>query len=113
GVKLSAPACAWGCQRESPDQANCWLSAYWLLAARVSLPVATWHHHSVRVLSESASFFESGGQRGGKRKVAPPWVTCRSLVLPSLPTTCSSYSPLASERNAIHLPSGDHAGSRS
>ena len=67
-------------------------------------------------MSEKAIFFESGDQRGAKRKVATPappaslpppraapaagalWVTWRSGALPSLPMTWISYSPLASDR---------------
>src|SRR5438128_5239689 len=112
-LKLLAAGLAYAIQRESPDHAKSRISPYSLLSTRVSLPPSTSHHHSARVLSENASFFESGDQRGAKRNVLPPFVTWRSGVRPSLPTTCSSYSPLASERNAIHLPSGDHAGSRS
>src|SRR5262245_50753773 len=71
------------------------------------------HQYRVPVLSENATFFESGDQRGGYRKVAPPFVTWRSGVLPSAPIPLISYSPLASDRYTIRLPSGDHEGSRS
>ena len=37
----------------------------------------------------------------------------RGSPRPSESRTCSSYSPLSSEKYAIHLPSGDQAGSRS
>ncbi len=86
-LKLFAPVADQASQRESPDQANCRISAYSLLSTRVSLPVATSQVHSVRVLSENASFFESGDHWGGKRKVEPPCVTWRGAVVPSLPMT--------------------------
>src|SRR5262249_62356505 len=79
----------------------------------VAFPHSHSHPPSAGVLSENASFSESGDRRGAKRNVLPPFVTWRSGVRPSDPMTCSSYSPLASERNAIHLPSGDQAGLRS
>jgi hypothetical protein len=79
----------------------------------VIAPVATSAQWSRPVLSEKSSFFESGDHLGAYRNVAPSRVTCRAGVLPSAPTTWSWYSPEASERYAIHLPSGDQAGSRS
>src|SRR3989442_561148 len=38
---------------------------------------------------------------------------CRTSPKPFCWRSCNSYSPGLSEKYAIHLPSGDHAGSRS
>src|SRR6185295_8773678 len=68
---------------------------------------------SVPVLSEYVMRFESGDHVGPPRKTWPSRVTRRASPLPSAGRTYSSYSPLASEKYAIHFPSGLQEGSRS
>src|SRR5690606_24531552 len=64
-------------------------------------------------LSEKAIIFESGDHWGSKKKASLPSVSCRGSPLPSDGRMHSSYSPDSSQKYAIHLPSGDHDGSRS
>src|SRR5262245_50423491 len=111
--KLAPVVLMYASQRESGDHENWWISLFSSLSTCVTLPEDTSAQYSRRVLSENASFLESGDQTGPNRNVPGSFVTWRSGVLPSAPTTCSWYSPNASERWAVHLPSGDPAGSRS
>src|SRR4051812_42867432 len=76
-------------------------------SASVTLPLATSTQKILRFLSLKASFFESGAHWGGKRKMLPSLVTCRSWPEPSAGRTQISYSPLRSERYATQRPSGD------
>ena len=63
--------------------------------------------------SPYASFFPSGLQAGSNFHGAPSFVSCFGSPEPSAARTQISYSPVASERYATRLPSGDHAGARS
>ena len=63
--------------------------------------------------SPYASFFPSGLHAGSNFHGAPSFVSGFGSPEPSAARTQISYSPVASERYAIRLPSGDHAGARS
>src|SRR5438045_2044368 len=75
-------------------------------------PSITWIKNAP-VLSLKAIFLLSGDQVGAKRKQLPSLVSCLGSPVPSAGRTHSSYSPVWSEKYAIHLPSGDQEGSRS
>src|SRR5215471_8740643 len=111
--KLAPEGFTYASHFESGDHATWWISWYSLLSTCVTLPDAASHQNNRPVLSAYASFFESGDHVSGKRNVPCSFVTWRAGVLPSAAITYAWYSPVASPQYAIHLPSGDHAGSRS
>jgi hypothetical protein len=111
--KSASVAFTYAIQRESGDHAYWRISANSFLSTCSVLPVVASAHHSRPVLSENASFFESGDHTRAKRNVAGSFVICFAGNLPSADSTVSWYSPDASDQHAIHLPSGDQTGSRS
>src|SRR6185503_13954083 len=105
----SGSACAKASQRESreklgfvpirsPAQASRWIS--------LGSPPSSGSRYIDPVLSQKTMCFESGDQFIRRRKAWPPWVSTRGSAEPSAAATTTSYSPLASESHAIHLPSG-------
>ena len=75
----------------------------------VIAPLATSRMRRRCRLSAKASFFESGLHTGSNRQT-PPSVVSRRAAPPPCGRRYTSYSPVSSERYAIHWPSGDHVG---